>query len=232
MTRDAWLCQPCQREGRVTPATECDHIQPKAEGGKDTLDNVQAICSPCHQAKTEAEAARAQGRRIKPTIGADGWPDKKPERREVFGFSIPHGLEPSQIPVTIVSGPPAAGKSTYIRNNAAPEDLVIDFDVYLERIGAAIWTKDKAQVKQAFRMRDQDLRSLARRKTGQAWLIVTAPTRKEREAWLRALGPKASVKVLNVPAHECIARIKADAGRKHAVRDMIANVKAWHRVHD
>jgi len=74
MRRDKWLCQPCLREGRVTPATEGDHIEPKSKGGKDVLDNVQAICTSCHKAKTDKEAAEAQGRRVKPTIGDDGWP--------------------------------------------------------------------------------------------------------------------------------------------------------------
>ncbi|ANB33257.1 hypothetical protein A6024_03660 [Rhodovulum sulfidophilum] len=31
MQRDSWLCQPCLRRGRVTPATECDHVVPKAQ---------------------------------------------------------------------------------------------------------------------------------------------------------------------------------------------------------
>ena len=62
MNRDGWLCQACRREGRVTPATECDHIVPKHKGGTDALDNLQAICAPCHKAKTEREAAEAQGR--------------------------------------------------------------------------------------------------------------------------------------------------------------------------
>lgn len=56
MERDAYLCQPCAKEGKVTPATECDHVTPKAQGGKDVLRNLQAICRPCHQAKTQREA--------------------------------------------------------------------------------------------------------------------------------------------------------------------------------
>jgi 5-methylcytosine-specific restriction protein A len=76
MERDAYLCQPCQRKGRVTPAKECDHITPKAKGGTDALCNLQAICIPCHKAKTEQEAAEAQNRAHRPkvTIGLDGWP--------------------------------------------------------------------------------------------------------------------------------------------------------------
>jgi len=74
MKRDGWLCQPCLAKGRPTPATECDHIVPKASGGQDDIDNLQAICTDCHKAKTEREAAEAQGRRAKPTFGVDGWP--------------------------------------------------------------------------------------------------------------------------------------------------------------
>lgn len=74
MDRDDWLCQPCQRKGRITPATEVDHITPKSRGGTDDLGQLQAICRECHQAKTETESAEAQGRRIKPSIGEDGWP--------------------------------------------------------------------------------------------------------------------------------------------------------------
>jgi len=74
MTRDGWLCQPCLRGGRATPARECDHITPKAEGGTDALENLQAICTPCHEAKSKAERARANGHKIKPTFDESGWP--------------------------------------------------------------------------------------------------------------------------------------------------------------
>lgn len=70
LERDCYLCQPCQRAGRVTAAREVDHITPKARGGTDALRNLQSICRPCHTTKT----ARDNGRRVKPTFGADGWP--------------------------------------------------------------------------------------------------------------------------------------------------------------
>ncbi len=76
LTRDLHLCQPCQRAGRTTPATEVDHITPKAKGGTDDLANLQSICSKCHAAKSAREAAEAQGRslRTRTTFGLDGWP--------------------------------------------------------------------------------------------------------------------------------------------------------------
>jgi len=68
------LCRPCRAKGKVTPAAQVDHIKPKAQGGADDADNLQPICAECHVAKTAQESAEAQGRRMKPTIGADGWP--------------------------------------------------------------------------------------------------------------------------------------------------------------
>lgn len=65
MRRDKWLCQPCQRAGRVTPATECDHIVPRSKGGKCSTANAEAICADCHQAKTASENGRTDRTRAR-----------------------------------------------------------------------------------------------------------------------------------------------------------------------
>lgn len=57
------LCEPCQTKGRVRAATIRDHRIPLAEGGKDDETNEQAICRPCHDAKSQAEALRGKRRR-------------------------------------------------------------------------------------------------------------------------------------------------------------------------
>lgn len=80
MTRDMHLCQPCWRKGRPTQATAVDHITPKAKGGTDDEANLEATCDRCHKAKTQAEAADAQGRTVKRKLGFDEggnpiWPD-------------------------------------------------------------------------------------------------------------------------------------------------------------
>jgi 5-methylcytosine-specific restriction protein A len=76
LARDMHLCQPCLDAGIATPAREVDHITPKANGGTDDADNLQAICTPCHQDKTAREAAEAQGRQPKKRLAfdADGFP--------------------------------------------------------------------------------------------------------------------------------------------------------------
>ena len=60
LSRDKGLCQPCLRAGRYRPAKAVDHITPKFEGGTDDDENLQAICLPCHEAKTAEESRRAR----------------------------------------------------------------------------------------------------------------------------------------------------------------------------
>ncbi len=61
LIRDKGLCQPCFKEGRYTSATAVDHIINKAAGGSDDDRNLQAICTPCHAGKTQAESLRGGG---------------------------------------------------------------------------------------------------------------------------------------------------------------------------
>jgi len=55
LIRDGYLCKPCQHNGLLTKAVEVDHITPKAQGGTDSKDNLQAICNNCHTEKTNLE---------------------------------------------------------------------------------------------------------------------------------------------------------------------------------
>lgn len=64
------LCAICQANGRVTAATELDHIKPKAHGGTDADDNLQGLCAECHARKSMSDRGQAPRR----TIGADGYP--------------------------------------------------------------------------------------------------------------------------------------------------------------
>ncbi len=60
--RDNPLCVECTKLGRVTLATQRDHIVSLGEGGADDADNVQGLCEPCHEGKSLAEALRARRR--------------------------------------------------------------------------------------------------------------------------------------------------------------------------
>lgn len=49
------LCVECLRQGRVTPATDVDHIIPRSRGGTDDESNLQSMCHACHSRKTNRE---------------------------------------------------------------------------------------------------------------------------------------------------------------------------------
>jgi predicted kinase len=144
-------------------------------------------------------------------------------------FSIPYGLRPSAIPVVLVAGPPASGKTTYVRQHAELGDVVIDFDDCLARAGARKWTDRQSEKEHAFYLRDRLFHSLATSTAPKAWAIVSAPSERERAAWLEVLGPKASWVVLDVPAEECKRRVLQEADRAHAVAAMNASIDRWWR---
>lgn len=62
MRRDCGLCQHCKREGRLQLAEQVDHIRELADGGTDDENNLEALCSDCHKAKSARSAAARAGR--------------------------------------------------------------------------------------------------------------------------------------------------------------------------
>jgi 5-methylcytosine-specific restriction protein A len=73
LRRDNYLCQCPDCLGgdkRLTPATEVDHIIPKAQGGGDHERNLRAVNTDCHKRLTLLQ----KGHKPRPQIGRDGWP--------------------------------------------------------------------------------------------------------------------------------------------------------------
>lgn len=191
LARDCGLCQPCSIADRVTPGNIVDHIVPKAEGGTDDLENLQVICKPCHVRKTAAESARGGGG----TQFEPAW------------------LPDATVPVVVVCGPPGSGKSAYVEERAAPDDLVLDVDVIAaELFGLPIYHANKEQRLAAIRYRNKILAGLADKQCGyrKAWLIVTAGTPEKREFWRCKYGEPV---ILDVPKAKCVQRVKRDVRR-------------------
>ncbi|MCL2072143.1 MAG: HNH endonuclease [Oscillospiraceae bacterium] len=42
------LCAECQRNGRLTPATETHHVKPLSAGGTHAESNLMGLCKSCH----------------------------------------------------------------------------------------------------------------------------------------------------------------------------------------
>ena len=146
----------------------------------------------------------------------------------MWGYSIPHGVEPSGIPVTLVCGPPASGKSAYVANHASPIDKVIDLDVIRQTVGGTSWDQDPGVIKRAFVYRSRILRTLKDRRNGRAWLIVTAPSSAERDAWRQALG-NVTIHTMDTTEAECIRRIEAAPERQKYAALHVDLVRKWFR---
>jgi len=74
LKRDCYLCQcqRCKASGAIRPASQVDHVVPKAQGGTDDPANLQAINGECHRIKTDVENGRTRKKNAR--TGIDGWP--------------------------------------------------------------------------------------------------------------------------------------------------------------
>src|SRR5215207_611442 len=173
--REHPLCRYCLRDNRIIRATTVDHITPHK--GDDYLfwdrGNWQALCTMHHNKhKQQEERGTIQ------VVGEDGWPAEEFKR---WGYSIPGGTKPSAIPVILVCGPPASGKSTYVATHKADGDKVIDLDECKVKVGGVPWDTRGEIFHKAIAYRDAMIRGLKDKHSGKAWLIVAAPALAERK---------------------------------------------------
>jgi hypothetical protein len=225
----------CERAGKITAATVCDHIVPHR--GDRILyfdaDNLQSLCKLHHDGSKQLEEIKG----FSTEAGLDGWPlDERhpanggqPNKR--WGWSIPDGVQPSRIPVMLVCGPPAAGKSTYVQANAGKDDIVIDFDAIRHKVGGVKWDQDEAVNAKAFAYRRKVIKGLASKRWGVAWLIVMAPSKAERKAWAKALGWVTEI-IINPGKERCLEQMTGDPDRKDTEALQRKAIDEWFAAYD
>jgi len=137
----------------------------------------------------------------------------------------PKDLPPAACDLTVVAGPPAAGKTTWANANA---EHVIDLDVILQRLtGFERRGPSISFLHAALTERNDMLRALQHEVRVTAF-IVTAPDGDERAHWKRMLGARQIV-VCNPGERVCRNRIVADDDRVDVRRRQIAALRRWYK---
>ena len=120
----------------------------------------------------------------------------------------------SKIPVTIVGGPPGAGKTTYVNQHKLNGDLVLDVDaLYVALSGGLDWyDKPDALLPFVLAARDGAIRRLAMDSSVRhAWIITSESDLRKLLTLKQQLG--ASLHMLEVDRLECMRRISKDERR-------------------
>ena len=193
-SRRGWLrAHPkCVKCGR--PANVVDHIVPHKGDWSlfwDFRGNVQSMCTPCHSKKTAMDDGRWGMLSMRPPFPG-----------------------PLERPLTVVCGPPGAGKTTYVASHAQPGDLVVDLDaIKSELSGLPPYHANHEE------WRERAMRERNKRLVGlcfpdcphpRAWLISSCPLVADRR-WWRALG--AETVLIRPPIERVLQNISSDARR-------------------
>jgi predicted kinase len=110
--------------------------------------------------------------------------------------------------VTLVAGPPCAGKSSYVAEHALPSDLVVDYDALAAalRVDGARYAHLDSHRPFVCEARDAVLDRLVLGNHGirRVWVMATAARRAVREQYRRRYG--AAVVVVWAPEEVCLRR--------------------------
>ncbi|MEU3293009.1 AAA family ATPase [Streptomyces longwoodensis] len=121
----------------------------------------------------------------------------------------------------VVTGPPAAGKSSWVQSHATARDIVIDLDLITRALsgpGAPTWNQDPIQLRVAHRARYAAMdEAFALRDKVDVYLIHTMPSRKALAKYKRL-----DARIVTVdPGREVIMQ-RIDAMRDPGMRRVAA----------
>ena len=142
--------------------------------------------------------------------------------RTVYGDLIrPERLPKPACEVWLICGPPASGKSTWVRVHAKPDDIIIDVDAIARETFGMTRERDAAATGALLLARNEMLAALANEPPERvAWVIMGGATDELRGWWCHALNVRGDhLIVMNPGRDELYRRIDCDPDRR-AVRHL------------
>lgn len=122
--------------------------------------------------------------------------------------------------IHIITGPPCAGKSTYVQEHANAGDLRVDYDLIALALGAEKSHAAEGLVKQAaFDAREGAIMAALKDSDAESWIIHTSPSEEHMKMYEEA---GADVIMLDPGEDVCMERALAD-GRPQQTFDGIGN---------
>lgn len=216
------ICKICERQ----PSAVCDHVQRhNGDALKFFAGPFQALCYRCHNSLKQSWETGS-----KVAIGPDGWPvgGKAPHQieKERQSFFDPVDLRASKPRLTIVVGPPASGKTTYVAQFAGPRDVIIDADAEADRLMISRYTDSSHELRRVIAAKNAKLRALATSDAPAAWYCFLGAQTQSRASLDRQLQPAQTI-VLLTPRELCVERIKNRRTQNEA--SLIAAVDRWYK---
>ena len=124
--------------------------------------------------------------------------------------------------IHIVSGPPCAGKSTYVREHAKDGDLRVDYDLIATALGSVNSHAADGLIKQAaFAAREGVIETALKNADDESWIIHTSPSEEHMKRY-EAAG--ADFVELDPGKETCLERAKED-GRPQQTFD---GIEKWY----
>ena len=125
--------------------------------------------------------------------------------------------------IHIISGPPCAGKSTYVKEHAQSGDLRVDYDLIAQALGAENSHAAEGIVKQAaFDAREGAIRAALSDPDAESWIIHTSPSENHMKMYEDA---GAEFIPLDPGYDVCMERAKQD----ERPQQTIDGIEKWYR---
>jgi hypothetical protein len=235
--KDHPLCVMCGARGLVQAAAVADHVHPHHGNERSFWSGqLQSLCYSCHN----RDKQRLERGKSVQVLDDTGWPTSSPDlvesRHIPDDVFQPVNLKPSAIPLTIVCGPPASGKSRWVAERKKLGDVEIDLDQIFVALGYTSKTTDRKGLKLGLQERNRMLASLSIppssippssiSTTPNAWFVIGAPSYKERQRWATMLGA-VQVVVLATKPDVCLQRTLADPLRVNSANQQMGIINKW-----